>query len=564
MISRSFLSAYFVVAALGSAVAQQPVRAEHGMVTSAHRIASQVGVSVLKAGGNAVDAACAVGLALAVVYPAAGNLGGGGFMMVRLANGKSVAIDYRETAPSAAFAKMYQDASGNVLTQDSLVGYRASGVPGTVAGFALAQKKYGKLRWRDIVEPARQLAAGGFVISKALASSLHATNLAKDSESRRVFQNGGNYLKAGDLFKQPQLAETLRRLEDQGPSDFYNGKTAHLIARAMSGKGLITLKDLQNYKPVERRPVEGTYRRYQVITMPPPSSGGIAVVEMLNVLEHFPLSKLGFDTEPSDHLLVETMRRAFADRAEFLGDPDFVKIPQKGLLSKSYATKLSLAIDSSKASSSASVGHGNPSGYESSETTHFSVVDGEGNAVSNTYTLNFGFGSGVTIPGAGFLMNDEMDDFTSKPGVPNGFGLIQGESNAIAPHKRPLSSMTPTFLVKDGKLAMVIGSPGGPTIITTVLQVIINVVDHEMNIAEAIAAPRIHHQWLPDEIQAETGSVSEPVLRGLIAKGHKFHSNSRGTGGSWGDAEGIVIDPKTGARLGASDPRSPNAAAIGY
>lgn len=552
------------IVSVGTASAQQPIRAEHGMVTSAHRLASDVGVSVLKAGGNAIDAACAVGLALAVVYPAAGNLGGGGFMMVRLANGKSVAIDYRESAPAAASAKMYQDSGGNVLTQDSLVGFRASGVPGTVAGLALAQRKYGKLRWRDVVEPARQLASDGFVISKALASSFHAPNLAKDLESRRVFQNDGNYLKAGDIFRQPQLADTLKRIEDQGPSDFYKGKTAHLIASAMSGKGLITLKDLQSYRPVERRPIEGTYRGYQVITMPPPSSGGIAVVEMLNILERFPISKLGFDTESTDHLLVETMRRAFADRAEFLGDPDFVKIPQKGLLSKSYAAKLSLGIDPSKASTSAAIGHGNPAVYESSETTHFSVVDADGNAVSNTYTLNFGFGSGVTIPGAGFLMNDEMDDFTSKPGVPNGFGLIQGESNAIAAHKRPLSSMTPTFLVKNGKLAMVIGSPGGPTIITTVLQVILNVVDHNMNIAEAIAAPRIHHQWLPDEIQAETGSVREPVLSGLTAKGHKFHLNSRGSGQSWGDAEGIMIDPRTGARLGASDPRSSNAAAVGY
>ena len=552
------------MASIGSAMAQQPAQAEHGMVTSAHRLASEVGVKVLKAGGNAVDAACAVGLALSVVYPAAGNLGGGGFMMIRLAGGKSVAIDYRETAPMSASAKMYQDADGHVQTRDSLVGYRASGVPGTVAGFALAQRKYGKLRWRDVVEPARRLAADGFVVSRALASSLHASNLAEDAESRRVFQHGGHYLKEGDLFRQPELAETLSRLEFQGASDFYKGKTAHLIAKAMSGKGLITLQDLKNYRPAERKPIEGTYRGYRVITMPPPSSGGIAVIEMLNILEQFPLAKLGYDTDAMDHLLVETMRRAFADRAEFLGDPDFVKIPEKGLISKSYAKALSTTIDPRKASTSAEVRHGRPSGYESDETTHFSVVDSEGNAVSNTYTLNFSFGSGVTIPGTGFLMNDEMDDFTSKPGVPNGFGLIQGESNAIAPHKRPLSSMTPTFLVKDGKLAMVIGSPGGPTIITTVLQVIINVVDHGMNIAEAISAPRIHHQWLPDEIQAERGAVPELAYRGLLAKGHKFQANARGPRVTWGDAEGIMIDSSTGARLGASDPRSSNAAAIGY
>jgi len=548
-----------------SAFAQQPVSAEHGMVASASRFASEVGVETLKRGGNAVDAACAVGLALAVVYPEAGNIGGGGFMMVRLANGRSIAIDYRETAPAAATRTMYLDAHGIVIPQDSLVGYRASGVPGTVAGFALAQRKYGKLKWRDVVEPARQLAFKGFKLSKAFASNVHrATNLAKFQESRRIFQNGGDYYKEGDLFRQPDLADTLKRIEDKGPDEFYRGKTAQLIAGAMKGNGLITLKDLRNYRPVERKPVEGTYRGFGVITMPPPSSGGIAVVEMLNMLEHFRLSEMKFDSISSDHLLVEAMRRAFADRAEYLGDPDFVKIPQSGLIAKPYAQQMAMNIDLRKASLSSQVGHGNPIGYESSETTHFSVVDKDGNAVSNTYTLNFGYGSGVTIPGAGFLMNDEMDDFTSKPGVPNGFGLIQGESNAIGPNRRPLSSMTPTFLVKDGKLFMVIGSPGGPTIITTVLQVIVNVVDHGMNIAEAIAAPRLHHQWLPDQIQAETGSAPDPVFAALVGMGHAFTKNARQPRVAWGDAEGIVIDPKTGMRLGASDPRSSNAATIGY
>ena len=547
------------------ATSQVPVQGEHGMVASASRIASEIGVQVLKRGGNAVDAACAVGLALAVVYPEAGNIGGGGFMMVRLANGKSVAIDYRETAPAGASRTMYLDPSGTVIPQDSLVGYRASGVPGTVAGFALAQRKYGKLKWRDVVEPARALAANGFILSKAFADNVRrARNLAQFPESKRIFQNNGSYYKEGDLFRQPDLGETLKRIEDQGPSEFYRGKTAQLIASAMSGKGMITLKDLANYKAVERKPVEGTYRGYQVITMPPPSSGGIAVIEMLNMLEKYPMAKLGFDTPESDHLVVEAMRRAFADRSEFLGDPDFVKIPQRELLSKAYAQKVGSNIDPQKASLSSQVGHGNPAGYESSETTHFSVVDAAGNAVSNTYTLNFGYGSGVTIPGAGFLMNDEMDDFTSKPGVPNGFGLIQGEFNAIGPNRRPLSSMTPTFLVKDSKLAMVIGSPGGPTIITTVLQVILNVVDHGMNIAEAIAAPRLHHQWLPDEIQAETGSAPGATYTSLMSMGHVFTSNARGPRVHWGDAEGIAIDLKTGLRYGASDPRSSNAAAVGY
>lgn len=556
----AFLSATYCIAS-----AQEPVRAEHGMVASAHRIASEIGVEILKRGGNAVDSACAVGLALAVVYPEAGNLGGGGFMMVRLSNGKTVAIDYRETAPAAATRTMYLDSTGVVKGQDSLVGYRASGVPGTVAGFGLAQHKYGKLKWKDVVEPARLLAANGFRVGKAFVANVrHATNLAKDAESRRIFQNGGSYLKEGDLFRQPELAETLMRIEAIGPSEFYRGKTALLIAQAMDGKGLITLSDLKRYKPVERRPVEGEYRGYRVITMPPPSSGGIAVVEMLNMLEHYRMSEIGFDTIAGDHLLAEVMRRAFADRAEFLGDPDFVKIPQAGLLSKGYADKLVASIDFQKASPSSAIGHGTPQGYESPETTHYSVVDAEGNAVSNTYTLNFSYGSGVTIPGAGFLMNDEMDDFTSKPGVPNGFGLIQGESNAIGPRRRPLSSMTPTFLTKDGKLFMVIGSPGGPTIITTVLQVILNVVDHGMNIAQAIAAPRMHHQWMPDEINAEVGLATDKVFDGMLRMGHKFSFNARKRGVLWGDAEGIVIDPQTGIRLGASDPRSSNAGAIGY
>jgi gamma-glutamyltranspeptidase/glutathione hydrolase len=535
------------------------------MVASASRIASEVGVSILKKGGNAVDAACAVGFALAVVYPEAGNLGGGGFMMIRLANGKSVAIDYRETAPAAATETMYVDSAGGVKPQESLIGYKASGVPGTVAGFALAQRKYGKLKWKDVVEPARVLAEQGFALSAAFAGNVRrAVNLAKFPESRRIFQNGGNYYRAGDLFKQPDLAGTLSRIEKEGAYDFYRGKTAHLIAEAMKGGGLITLRDLKGYRAVERRPVEGTYRGYRVITMPPPSSGGIAVVEMLNILEHFRLDQSGSDSAATDHLLIEAMRRVFADRAEFLGDPDFVKIPQSGLLSKKYADKLASGVDTQTASLSSQVGHGNPSGFESTETTHFSVVDEAGNAVANTYTLNFGYGSGVTIPDAGFLMNDEMDDFTSKPGVPNGFGLIQGQSNAIGPHRRPLSSMTPTFLVKDGKLFMVIGSPGGPTIITTVLQVIVNVIDHGMNIAKAIAAPRIHHQWFPDLIQAETGAVPDSVYTMLIAMGHAFSSEARRPRVAWGDAEGIVIDPKTGLRMGASDPRSSNAAAVGY
>ena len=551
--------------AASSLPAQAPLEAKHGVVCSANVLASNVGVSILKRGGNAIDAACAVGLALAVVYPEAGNLGGGGFMLVRMANGKSVAIDYRETAPNAATHDMYLDGAGNPIPRQSLVGYLASGVPGTVAGLGFAQNKYGRLKWREVVEPARRLAADGFLVSNGCAANLRrSTNLSQFPESRRVFQRDGNYYRRGDLFQQPDLALTLKRIEERGPSEFYRGETARLIASAMKGKGLITLRDLRDFRPVERKPVEGTYRGYQVITMPPPSSGGVAVVEMLNMLQSYDLKSLGFDTAKTDHVLVETMRRAFADRSEFLGDPDFVRIPESGLTSKRYAEALSATIDIDKATPRSQIKHGKPSAYESSETTHFSVVDSDGNAVANTYTLNFGYGSGVTIPGAGFLMNDEMDDFTSKPGVPNGFGLIQGEANAIAPHKRPLSSMTPTMLVKDGKLALVIGSPGGPTIISTVLQVILNVVDHGMNISQAISAPRIHHQWMPDLIQAESGSAPGRVFADLKAMGHLFEGNARNAHVHWGDAEGICIDPKTGVRFGASDPRSADAAAVGY
>jgi gamma-glutamyltranspeptidase/glutathione hydrolase len=546
--------------------AQQPVRAAHGMVASAIALASQAGVDVLKRGGNAVDAACATALTLAVTYPVAGNLGGGGFMLIRLADGRTTAIDYREAAPARASRTMYLNAAGNVVHNLSLVGYRASGVPGTVAGLALAQQKYGRLKWRDVVEPARLLAAQGFPVSQAMAQSLRAASpLTQFAESRHVFLKNGDFYKAGDLFQQPELAATLRRLQTEGPREFYEGRTAQLIADDMKANGgLITRDDLKNYKAVEREPLRGTYRGYDILTMPPPSSGGIALLEMFNILEPHDLAQSGVHTTPTDHLLIEAMRRAFADRAEFLGDPDFIHVPVLGLISKPYAAEVAKTIDLQHATPSSQIGHGKPLAYESPQTTHFSVVDAAGNAVSNTYTLNMGYGSGVTVKGAGFLLNDEMDDFTSKPGIPNGFGLIQGETNAIAPRKRPLSSMTPTIVVRDGKLFMVIGSPGGPTIINTVLQVISNVVDHKMNIAQAIAAPRLHHQWLPDRISAETGAVSSNVLKELQGMGHVFAADVSKSGVYWGDAEGILVESTTAALLGASDPRSHDAAATGY
>ncbi len=557
-----------IVLPAAPAQAAQSAQARHGMVASASGLASQVGVDTLERGGNAVDAAVAVALALAVVYPEAGNLGGGGFMLIRLADGRSTAIDYRETAPALASRAMFLDKAGNVVKGASLVGYRAVGVPGTVAGLALAQRRYGRLSWRQVVEPARRLAAQGFVVSPALASSLRkAKALNGFAESRRVFGRGGNSYRAGETFRQPDLAATLGRLEEHGAREFYTGRTARLLARDMAAHGgLVTLSDLRRYRAVERVPLRGTYRGCGVLTMPPPSSGGFALLEMLNVLERSDVRRLGYGTAPTDHLLVEAMRRAFADRAAFGGDPDFVRVPVRGLVSKAYAAHLAKTIDLRRATPSAQVGQGQPQAYEGHDTTHFSVVDAQGNAVANTYTLNFLYGSGVTAVGTGVLLNDEMDDFASRPNTPNGFGLIQGEANAIGPRRRPLSSMTPTILTRHGRLFLVIGSPGGPTIISTVLQVIVDVVDHGLTLPRALAAPRLHHQWLPDVIRYEPGAVPPDVRAALEAEGHRFAPAPGAFPGSptWGDAEGILVDPHSGVRLGASDPRSKDARAVGY
>ena len=556
---------YCVLAGL-SAGAQHTAKGELGMVASSSALASEAGVEVMKRGGNAVDAACATALALAVTHPSAGNLGGGGFMLIRMANGTATAIDYRETAPALASRNMYLDKDGRLVQDSSLVGYRASGVPGTVAGLALAQAKYGKLKWREVLDPACRLAEQGFKLSKSLARGLRNTKpLSKFEESRRVFQKGGEFYKEGDLFRQPDLAATLRRIQTDGPKDFYSGRTAQLIASDQAEHGgLITLKDLAEYKAVERAPLIGRYRGHEIITMPPPSSGGIALIEMLHILERYDLAALQSDEARTDHLLVETMRRAFADRAEFAGDPDFVKVPTAGLTSEKYASEVAATIDLDKATPSAVIGHGHPAMHESTQTTHFSVVDAEGNAVSNTYTLNMGFGSGVTVKGAGFLLNNEMDDFAAKPGTPNGFGLIQGEANAIAPNKRPLSSMTPTMVLKDGRLLLVTGSPGGPTIITTVLQTLVHVIDHKMSLENAAGAPRLHHQWMPDEIRAERSAMSPAVRARLEAMGHRFAAKPGLMGEAWGDLESIALEPVTGLRVGVTDPRSPDAGAVGY
>jgi len=555
------------VTAVGAA-SRPPVRARNGMVASTSRIASEVGVEVLRRGGNAVDAAIAVAFALAVTWPAAGNLGGGGFMLIRLKDGRTTAIDYREMAPLAASRDMYLDRNGNLIQGEgsSLVGYRASGVPGTVAGMALALQKYGSGRftWADLIEPARRLAVEGFTVDDRLARSLRASVdlLGRYEDSRRIFLRDGKFYEEGEIIRQPDLAATLTRLQRNGPREFYEGETARLIAEDMKRhNGTITLEDLRGYVAKERAPVSSTYRGYKIISMPPPSSGGVVLIEMLNILEGFDLGRMGWASSEKYHVMAEAMRRAFADRAEHMGDADFVNVPVAGLIDKSYAAKLRATINLERASTSAEVKAGNPVGAEAEETTHFTVVDREGNVVANTYTLNGSYGSGVIAKGTGVLLNNEMDDFAAKPGVPNMFGLIQGERNAIAPKKRPLSAMTPTIVLRpDGSFYFTVGSPGGPTIINTVLQVIVNIIDHGMNVQQAIDAPRIHHQWLPDELIYEPYGLSEDTKRALEARGHRLTMRPR----YMGDAEGIMREEKTGVLLGATDPRLSDGPAVGY
>ena len=534
-------------------VTNEPVHAPHAVVASVSEIASRVGAEVMKKGGNAIDATVAVAFALQVVWPEAGNIGGGGFLIYRTAAGKSEVIDYRERAPLAASRDMYLDAQGNVVKGLSTVGAKAVGVPGTVAGLVLAHKKWGKLKWASLVEPARKLAAGGFVVSEFLDRRLNTPEnverLSKFPESRRIYLRGGAGLKAGETFVQPDLAKTLARIQ-KNPSDFYKGVTARMmIDEVKAAGGILTMQDLAEYAPAIRTPITGTYRGYEIITMPPPSSGGVTLLQMLNMLETRDVAAPGHNSIAELHLLLEVERRAYADRARWLGDADFVKVPTKGLLDKHYAAAHIAGFDPEHATPSASEGAGDPLPYESPQTTHFSIVDQEGNAVTNTYTLNDSFGSGVTVHGAGFLLNDEMDDFTSKPGVPNGYGLVQGEANAIAPRKRPLSSMTPTIVLKDGKLFLVIGSPGGGMIINTVLQVIVNVIDYGMNLQQAINVPRFHHQWLPDEVFYEFGNLPEALRAGLVGMGYHIRPKPEDIG----DAHGVMVDPKTGERLGASD-----------
>lgn len=563
----SFVFLWLPFPAPVGAASREPVRGRHAMVASQSKLASEIGIDVIKRGGNAVDAAVAVALALAVTYPEAGNLGGGGFMLIRFADGRTTAIDYREMAPGKATRDVFLDSKGELLKGEgsSTVGYRASGVPGTPAGLDYAFKKYGskKITWSEIVEPSRRIAQNGFVLSHRLANLFksYKETLNRYPESKRIFLNNGKFFEEGDRLVQPELAQTLARMQKSGAREFYEGETARLIAADMkANNGLITLEDLKNYQPRERVPLRGKYRGYEIITMPPPSSGGIVMLQTLNMLEHYDLRKMGHNSSEKYHVLAEALRRSFADRAEYMGDPDFVNVPVAQLIDKNYIEKRRSSIDLTRASRSSDIGAGQLIGKEPTETTNFVVADTQGNIVTNTYTINDLYGSRVTAKGTGVLLNDEMDDFAARPGKANLFGLIQGERNAVQPKKRPLSSMTPTIVLrKDGSLWFALGARGGPRIITAVLEVLINVIDHDMNIQEAIDTPRIHHQWFPDEILSEPNGMSPDTRRVLENLGHKFAEKP----GYIAQATAIMIEEKTGVRLGAIDARG-DGEAVGY
>ena len=572
------------IAVFGSPLAMgstEPVHARHGMVVSAHELASQAGVEMMQAGGNAVDAAVATGFALAVVHSPAGNIGGGGFMLIRMADGATHFLDYREKAPAAATADMYLDAQGNVIEDASVIGYKAIGVPGSVAGMVYAEQKYGKLTLKRVMTPAIKLAREGYALSWGEARDMQNDRyLGKFAESRRVFQRDGNYYKPGEIFRQPDLARTLERIAAK-PDDFYHGDLARELAAALQkGGGLITADDLAHYEVKEREPIRGTYRGYEIISAPPPSSGGTVLLESLNILEGYDLAKMGDRSAQSIHYTTEAFRRAFFDRAEFLGDPDFAKIPVAQLVDKKYGEAWRDSIDADHATASKELKrpeifseleqyaatHPQPQGmHEGPHTTHYSVVDADGNAVAVTTTINDWFGSRVTADGLGFLLNDEMDDFSAKPGVPNSDGLIQGAANAIGPGKRPLSSMTPTIVVHDGKPFLVLGSPGSSKIITTVANVLMGVIDYGMNIQEAVNAPRFHNQWLPDVLNVERW-FSPDTTQDLRKMGYNVQfglHDGANVSPYWSDAECIAVDAKSGDRLGASDYRN-NGQAVGY
>jgi gamma-glutamyltranspeptidase/glutathione hydrolase len=539
---------------------QETLEAPSGMVVSSNIIASEVGAEVLRGGGNAVDAAIATGFALAVVHPTAGNIGGGGFMVIRFPDGRATALDFREKAPLAAHPEMFLNEDGEYSRELHHDSHLAVGVPGTVAGFARAHETYGTGDWSRLVEPAVRLAGEGFALTEALAGSFQRVvrSMGPYPASLATFTREGEPYEAGDLWVQPDLARTLERIRDQGRDGFYRGETARLLAEEMErGGGMITEEDLALYEARERTPVRGTFRGYEVISMPPPSSGGTALVEMLNILEGFDLAAEGHGSPGHIHLMAEAMRRAFRDRAVHLADPDFAEIPVQELTSKAYADGLRAGIRRDRASVS------RPADVtlsaESLETTHYSVVDADGMAVAVTYTLEAGYGSKIVVPGAGFLLNNEMGDFNAGPGLTNDDGLIGTEPNLARPQQRMLSSMTPTILTRDGSLVAVTGSPGGRTIINTVLQIVLNLTEFGMGIQEAVDAPRIHHQWLPDRLRMEEGGMTPEVQAALGRMGHTVQV--RGTQGS---AQSIMIDPATGMRIGAPDRRGEDAGAAGY
>ena len=539
-----------------------PVVARHGMVASQEERASRIGLDILRSGGNAVDAAVATGFALAVTLPRAGNLGGGGFMLVHLAREKkTIAIDYRETAPAAATPDMFLDADGRFVPAKSQESGAGVGVPGTVAGLALAHERYGsgKFTLADLVAPAMKLAREGLEVDDDLADSLAASRrLDRFPDSSAVFRRpGGAPFERGDRLVQRDLAESLARIAREGARGFYEGETAGaIVATVRRHGGSMTLDDLCGYRAILREPVRGTYRGREIVSMPPPSSGGVHIVEILNILEHFPLADLGQNSAATIHLMAEAMKRAFADREVWLGDPDHVDVPVAGLTSKAYAAALAAKISRDRATPAREISPGEPLPYESDQTTHFSVVDREGNAVANTYTLNFSYGLGLVAAGTGILLNNELDDFAARPGAPNAFGLLGGEANAPGPRKRPLSSMSPTMVFRDGALEIVTGSPGGSRIITTVLQIILNIVDHRMNAAEASVAVRVHHQLHPDELRVERG-LSPDTIRLLESMGHKVRLQR-----AMGSAQTIVR--RDGLLYGAADTRQRGTAALGY
>jgi gamma-glutamyltranspeptidase/glutathione hydrolase len=538
-----------------------PVQGRKGMVVTSHFLATQSAQEVLKKGGNAIDAAVTAAFSLAVSQPRSGNIGGGGFMLISSEQrDEVVAIDYREKAPAKATVGMFLDKEGKADSHLSRYSHLAAGVPGTVAGLAFALEKYGTISLKEAMAPAIQLAEEGFVVTPRFSDGLkenEAMLKGWQSSAKIFYKPDGGYYEPGELFIQKDLAATLRRISEQGVKEFYEGKTAELLVGEMARHGgLITMEDMKSYSPTRREPVHGKYRGYDIYSMSPPSSGGVHVVQILNILEGYPIAEYGHNSARTIHLMAEAMKRAYADRSLYLGDEDFVKVPMRGLISKFYAAIIRESIDKERATPGSRIAPGKPQPFESNETTHFSIVDSFGNAVSNTYTINFSYGSGIVVEGAGFLLNNEMDDFSAKPGVPNGYGLIGGEANKIEPNKRMLSSMSPTIVKHQGKNFLITGSPGGSRIITTTLQVIMNVIDHGLNIQSAVAAPRIHHQWLPDELRIEEG-ISPDTIKILQEKGHVVKQRE-----AMGANQSIII--KDGMMYGGADPRRSTALAAGH